>query len=110
MFGAVSGGPSCRIITYIFLCEGTAGLIVVKSWNRVLGTVIGATLGWLVLFLMENVPGVNYQRAIVGTLVAGVLGVGQYGKTVYKRPYGGVISRVIRARHNQQRPVFASVC
>ena len=76
-----------QIITYIFLSESTAGLIVVKSMNRVIGTLVGATLGWLVIRIMAAAAGAQAQRVIAGVLVSVTLGVGQYCKTKYNRPY-----------------------
>ena len=76
-----------QIITYIFLSESTAGLIVVKSMNRVLGTLVGAALGWVVIMIMSCANGVNFQRLIAGVLVAATLAGGQYCKTRYDRPY-----------------------
>lgn len=78
---------SFQVITYIFLSESTAGSIVVKSWNRVLGTLGGAALGWFVVKIMEAVPGAVLQRIVCGVLVALTLGVGQYCKSKYTRPY-----------------------
>jgi|AntAceMinimDraft_5_1070358.scaffolds.fasta_scaffold26967_2 uncharacterized membrane protein YccC len=37
-------------------------MIVVKSWNRVRGTLAGALLGWLVILTMDAVHGVFVQR------------------------------------------------
>jgi len=82
---------SFQIITFIFLAESTAGMIVVKSWNRVRGTLAGALLGWLVILTMDAVHGVFMQRMVASALVSITLGAGQYGKIRFQRPYSYVM-------------------
>lgn len=55
------------------------------------GTLVGATLGWGVVMIMAAVSGVIRQRIVLGILVAFTLGVGQYGKSKYNRPYAFVM-------------------
>ena len=51
--------------------EGAAGTVVIKSFNRVLGTVAGASLGWCVLKIVNSVGGGDTAQQTVGSILVG---------------------------------------
>jgi len=80
---------SYQLITYVFLAEATVGAQCAKAMLRVVGTIVGAVLGWVILVIGQEGTNDGLSRdVLLSFLAAAALAFAQFYKAKQpKRAY-----------------------